>query len=170
MKNEKHFSKTDITTLNIEGIAFDKDKKHLLIGLRAPLKNGKSLILVVENPYEIFSKNILPKFASENIELNLDGGGIRAITYDQTLQAYLIANEVRNSKGKLRPQLWTWDGNPQHEAKKVPLPKMKGIKNIEGLSPVRVKTKNFLLLVCDDGERDKGKGAHYILLDYAHLR
>lgn len=170
LKNENHFSKTDIATLNIEGLAFDKDKKHLLLGLRTPLRKGKSILLVIKNPYEIFSKNASPKFSSKDIELNLDGGGIRAITYDQTLQAYLIANEVKNNKGKLRPQLWTWDGNPQHEAQKVSLPKMKGVKNFEGISPVKIKTKNFLLLVCDDGEEKKGKGAHYILLDYAHLR
>ncbi len=168
LTQEKYFSENDIEALNIEGITFNKNINQLLIGLRAPLKKGKSIILSLENPYEIFSKNGSPKISREFIELDLGGGGIRAITYDQTLDTYLIANEVENDKGKLRPRLWTWD--TKHKPERLPLPKMKGVKNIEAITPVVVDSRKFLLLLCDDGNRKKEEGAHYILLDYDFLK
>lgn len=170
LTRDKYFGKSDIDALNIEAISFDKDKARLVIGLRSPLKEGKSILLILENPYEIFMGNEPPVFSSQIIELDLGGGGVRAMTYDQSLQMYLIANEVENKKGKLRPGLWQWDGNAAHKPSKVSLPKMKGVKNIEGITPVLVNNKKYLLLVCDDGDRKEKEGAHYILLDYSMLK
>lgn len=169
LANEKYLDKPGVDALNIEGIAFDKDKKHLLLGLRAPMKESEAIILVLENPYEIFSKTVPPRFSNPNIALDMAGGGIRAITYDDTLKTYLLANEIRNRKDKLRPGLWAWDGNPAHEPSRISLPKMKGVSNIEGITSVVINTKSYLLLMCDDGQRKTGKGAHYILLDHALL-
>jgi len=156
--------KTTADTLNIEDITFDKNKKHLLIGLRSPLIGDKAIILVLENPYDIFSRAVKPRFSSLNITFSIGGEGIRGLTYDHSLDVYLIVNEIRNKKGKLRPALWVWKGNPAYQPTRVSLPKMKKVKNIEGITPVEVQNKTFFLLVCDDGNRKKGKGSHYILL------
>ena len=161
---EKHLNSTDIDNLNIEGIAFDKDKKHLLIGLRAPLARGKAVIVIIENPYDIFAPNSSPRFSDQNIVLNLDGG-IRGITYDHILKTYLIVNEVANKKGKLRPALWAWDGNRLHKPVRISLPKLKGVKNFEGVATITRNSRHLLLLVCDDGKRKKDKGGHYVVLD-----
>ena len=169
LRKEKHVDSKDADTLNIEGITFDKEKDHLLIGLRSPLTKGKAIIIVLENPYDIFSGTTPPRFSVRNIVVNLDGEGIRGMTYDHILEMYLITNEVKNRKGKLRPALWAWDGNSAHKPVRVSLPKLKGVKNIEGITSVSIGSRHFLFLVCDDGERKKGKGAHYILMDAGFL-
>lgn len=169
LKKEKHIDGGGADTLNIEGITFDAEKKRLFIGLRSPLVKGRAIIAVLENPYEIFSGTTPPIFTGRNIMMDLGGEGIRGITYNYTLGLYLITNEVKNKKGKLRPGLWGWDGKPADKPTRISLPKMKGIKNIEGITQLTVGTRHFLLLVCDDGERKKQKGAHYILMDAEFL-
>lgn len=166
---EKHLDSTDADTLNIEGIAFDQKKKHLLIGLRTPLADSRAIIVILENPYDLFANNSEPHFSEKNIGLNLGGRGIRGITYDQTLKTYLIVNEVLSKKGKLRPALWSWDGNKLHKPVKISLPKLKGVKNFEGVATIKHNSNHFLLLVCDDGKRKKGKGGHYVVLDFKQL-
>ena len=169
LNKEKYIDAGGVDTLNIEGITFDAGKKHLFIGLRSPLFKGRAIIVVLENPYEIFSGTTPPIFTGRNIMLDLGGEGIRGITYNDNLGVYLITNEVKNKKGKLRPGLWVWDGKFADKPVRVSLPKMKGIKNIEGITPITAGTRHFLLLVCDDGERKKEKGAHYILMDAEFL-
>ena len=155
--------------LNIEGFSFDSAKKRLLIGLRSPLVEGKAIILILENPYTLFSHGQPPKFQQKKLYLDIGGGGIRSITYDSGRKVYLIANEIPNKKGKLRPALWAWDGKSQSPPSRVVLPKLKGIKNIEGLALVTSQKKTFLLMVCDDGDPQKKKGAHYTFLDTSLL-
>jgi hypothetical protein len=155
--------------LNIEGLCFDSSKKRLLLGLRAPLAGNKAIILVLENPYALFSKGQAPRFQQKNIYLNLGGGGIRSITYDSQHKVYLLANEIPNKKGKLRSAVWAWDGKPDSQPSRVILPKLKGIKNIEGMTLVKFQKKTFILMVTDDGDRKKKKGAHYCFLDSSTL-
>lgn len=163
---EKHLTPADVGTLNIEGIAFDREKKKLLVGLRTPLAKDKAIIVIVENPYDIFSKDSEPNFSDQNITLNLGGGGIRGITYDHTLKTYLLVNEVPDNKGKLRPALWAWDGNRLQKPVRISLPKLKGVKNFEGVATITIDSNHLLLLVCDDGKRKNGKGGHYVVLNF----
>ncbi len=155
--------------LNIEGLSFDSSKKRLLLGLRTPLAGSNSIILVLENPYAIFSEGRAPEFRQKNIYLDLGGGGIRSIAYDPQRKVYLLANEIPNKKGKLRPAVWAWDGRQHSSPSRVELPKLKGIKNIEGMTFVQFQKKTFLLMVADDGIRKKKKGAHYCFLDTSVL-
>ena len=155
--------------LNIEGLSFDSSRKRLLLGLRAPLAGNKAIILVLENPYTIFSEGQAPRFQQKNIYLNLGGGGIRSVAYDSRRKVYLFANEIPNKKGKLRPAVWAWDGNPRSSPARVALPKLKGIKNIEGITLVQFQKKKYLLMVTDDGARKRKEGAHYIFLDTSAL-
>lgn len=155
--------------LDIEGLSFDSSKKRLLVGLRAPLAGDKAVILVLENPYTVFSERQTPRFQQKNIHLNLGGGGIRSIAYDSQRKVYLLANEIPCKKGKVRPAVWAWDGKPRSSPARVELPKLKGIKNIEGITLVQFQKKTFLLMVTDDGVRKKKKGAHYCFLDTSAL-
>jgi hypothetical protein len=155
--------------LDIEGLSFDSAKNRLLLGLRSPLAGGKAIILVLENPYALFSDDQPPKFQQKKIYLDIGGGGIRSITYDSSRKVYLLANEIPNKKGKLRPALWAWDGKSHSSPTRVVLPKQKGIKNIEGIALVKSQKKTFLLMVCDDGDPQKKKGAHYTFLDTSLL-
>ncbi|MCP4339728.1 MAG: DUF3616 domain-containing protein [Desulfobulbaceae bacterium] len=159
--------------LDIEGLSFDSAKNRLLIGLRSPLVGGKAIILILENPYALLSNGQPPKFQQKKIYLDIGGGGIRSITYDADRKVYLIANEIPNNKGKkkgkLRPALWAWDGKSHSSPTRVELPKLKGIKNIEGIALVKSQKTTFLLMVCDDGDPQKKKGAHYTFLDTSNL-
>jgi len=173
LESEPEIDAAKSQQLNIEGLSFDSSKTKLLLGLRAPLVADKAVILVLENPYAIFSEGQAPRFQQKKIYLDIGGGGIRSITYDSSRKVYLIANEIPKKKGKkkgkLRPALWAWDGKPDSQAVRVPLPKLKGIKNIEGIAFVTFQKKTSLLMVCDDGEPEKKKGGHYIFLDISNL-
>lgn len=159
----------EVHQLDVEGLCFDSPKERLLLGLRAPLAGEKAVILVLENPYDLFNGGQAPRFQRKNIYLNLGGGGIRSITYDSQRKVYLIANEIPNKKGKLRPMVWAWDGKPRSSPSRVVLPKLKGMKNIEGMTLVKIQKKVFILMVTDDGNRKKKKGGHYFFLDTSAL-
>lgn len=169
LKKEHGIDGATSENLNIEGLTFNSSKSSLLLGLRSPLAGDKAIVLVLENPYALFSKGQSPKFKQDIISLDIGGGGIRSITYDSRRKVYLIANEIPNKKGKLRSALWAWDGMPHSSPAQVPLPKMKGIKNLEGMNFVKFQKKTFLLMVFDDGDRKKNKGAHYSFLDASML-
>lgn len=157
-------------TMNIEGLSFDRDGRKLLIGLRQPVVSKASLVLSLENPEGIFSQNEPPRIASEVIGLDLLGGGIRAMAYAEQLNGYLIANEImQGQEGKFRASLWLWDGIGGHEAHRLEFPGIGKLKNIEGISPIMVQNKAMLLLVCDDGKRQKSDGAHYRFVEYGEL-
>ena len=154
-----------IAQINIEGLSFDKSGKTLLIGLRSPTVGGKSIILELLNPFALFETNESPRFSDQLILLNLEGAGIRAFEYSPHLNRYLLAGEVKNKKGKLRPRIWTWDGDVNNRPTRVVLPKIKGIRNIEGITPIIQDNTHRILIVCDDGKPDYRNGAHYLLIN-----
>ena len=75
---------------NIEGLSFDAAKQKLLIGLRSPLAGENAIIVVLENPRAVFDSDEEPHISDQLIELDLAGGGIRAMSYDPHLGGYLI--------------------------------------------------------------------------------
>lgn len=158
-----------VSTINIEGLSFDKSGKKLLVGLRAPTFNGKAIILEILNPFSLFENNEPPRFSDQLILLDVGGSGIRAMEYFPQLNRYLLASEVKNKKGKKRSRVWAWDGTGNNSPTRVALPKLKGIENIEGIAPLVYENKHFLLIVCDDGKRDTKKGAHYVLINNSEL-
>ncbi len=158
-----------VSTINIEGLSADRDGKKLLIGLREPVVSGASLVLSLENPEGLFVRGESPRLDPEVIRLQLRGGGIRAMVYIGGLDGYLIANEIVLENGKLRACLWLWDGIAGHEARRLHFPGSGKLKNIEGISPVRLEDRSLLLLVCDDGKRQQGDGAHYRFVEYSQL-
>jgi len=169
LKKSSPLNQIALAAINIEGLTFAPQRKNLLIGLRAPLHNKKSVILVLMNPYGI-ENGEQPVFADTPIFFDMQGSGIRAMAYDHDLNLYIFAGEAKNKKGKLRSQLWTWDGKSDHQPAKILLPKLKGIKNIEGITPIHFKESHYLLLVCDDGNKGKNKGAHYIIINSRNLQ
>jgi len=154
--------------LNIEGLSFTADGNGLLIGLRAPVYQGKAIIMELTNPYALVSKDYSPQLSSKPILQNLGGSGVRAMTYDSKGKRYLVASEVKTKKGNMRPRLWSWqNGAPVVRAK---INGLKKLKNIEGMTVVQHKNNRFLLLVCDDGNKKKGKGASYTLVNMEQVR
>jgi len=156
---------SDLDRINVEGLTFDAEKEKLLIGLRSPVHDDKALILSLLNPYEIFSDMKDPIFDTSIITLDLQGAGIRSMTYDTMLSRFLIAGETANKKGKLRSRIWSWDGLQKSVPIDVDLPNIGKVKNIEGLSIVRHNGSAYLLFVCDNGKKDENKGGSYGFID-----
>lgn len=153
-----------IKRINIESLSFDQENR-LMIGFRAPLKGEKNIFGILNNPSEVFQHNKKPDISDKPLLLNLHGGGIRAMTYDETLGGYLISNEIKGIKkgsGKYS-QLLFWDGNPSHRIHHM---KNSGIKNVEGIAAVQIGKETRVLMVSDDGKRSKNRPASYTLLKY----
>lgn len=161
----KNNGKPDI---DVEALSFDKDKQQLLLGFRDPQIDGKSVIAVLENPRGIFDDE-KPRMSDEFILLDLDGGGIRSLVYDPHLEGYLLTNEVEGDNKKPQSRVWFWDGVAGHDAQHVELPSLINMTNLEGITPVTVAGKPRILVISDDGNAQKKKPAHYLLLDYADL-
>ena len=147
--------------IDIEGLSLDRDGRRLLFGLRQPVVDGRSVVLSLENPAAIFDSRQDPVVGETVILLELGGGGIRAMTFAPCCGGYLLANEVERNGDKPRSCLWLWDGDPGHPPLSLDFPGRGEMKNIEGLAVVAVEGREFVLAVCDDGHRGKGKGAHY---------
>jgi len=146
--------------MDIEGLVFDKTSKHLLIAFRAPLINGKAMVIALTNPKELFLKHTQPKFL-DPIYLNLEGLGIRDLTYDADKGGYwIIAGSVNERLGQF--QLWFWDKAND---------KLKHIKNHpaigygEGITVINKNSKKAALLIVEDNGKRPNKSAKYIVID-----
>ena len=155
-----------IVNINIESLCFDREG-NLLIGFRAPLNSEKTILGVLENPSDIFEYKAKPIISPKPLLLDLFGGGIRAMSYDQILRGYLISNEIYgiNNKKKVS-QILFWDGDKTHRTHRMAQP---GLKNIEGITSLRYGDNTRILLSSDDGKKAKGKAASYLYLNYIEL-
>ena len=153
---------------NIEGLAFDAARNRLLVGLRAPLGDeGQALVVVLENPYEMFDKDAEPRFAARLLGLDLDGGGIRGMAYDPHLKGYLILARRPGKSFKL----WLWDGDTRNRPRRLKIDGLKNLRQAEGVTPVvRDGLPYGILIVSDDGDALRSKGGRYVLVGYDRLR
>jgi hypothetical protein len=156
-----------IVNINIEALSFDRQGR-LLIGFRTPLSGDKTILGVLQNPQAVFDHREKPNILRQPLLIDLHGGGIRAMTYSDILKGYLISNEVYGlgDNRKKHSQLLYWDGNPVHRVYHMI---QSGLENIEGITDVRQDGVTKLLLVSDNGRKDKNKVASYHLLDYREL-
>ncbi|MDO4904679.1 MAG: DUF3616 domain-containing protein [Lautropia sp.] len=158
-------AKADFRTTNIEGMAWDPVNKHLLLGFREPLVDGKSMIIAIGNPDAMFLDGADPEFAAVYF-LDLQGGGIRGMDYDPKAKQYLITNEVRNAAGKNRSQLWTWTGDAASAPVNVPMPAFQRMKNVEAVGLVTLNGKPYYLFMSDEGDAAANITGQYLKLGY----
>lgn len=151
---------------NIEGLSFDAAKQQLMIGLRSPLAGGDAIVVVLENPQEVFDHDEEPRISDRLIELDLHGGGIRSLSYDPHLGGFLIVSRKPDKSFKL----WLWSGDADKRPKRVRIPDVKDLRQAEGVTPVRLDGgPDGILIVSDDGMGLKGKPGHYLFLRYEQL-
>lgn len=151
---------------NIEGLSFDAAKQRLLIGLRAPISGGDAIIVVLENPQAIFDKDEKPRIAEQLIRLDLDGGGIRSLSYDPHLKAYLIISRKPDKSFKL----WLWNGDLDASPRRIKIPGIKNLRQAEGVTPVSIDGHaEGILIVSDEGDGLMGKPGRYLFLKYEQL-
>lgn len=155
--------------LNIEALEISPDQKRLLIGFRSPLHDGRALIASVENPSAMFESGEAPRIAPLLEELDLGGHGIRGMSYVPAMGAYLlIGGPTSREAGNF--DLWRWSGEPGAPARRVTVPGLRSFEKAEGVSPAIVGGMERIIIVSDDGNRDAGRFASYLLLDPARLQ
>ncbi|MEN8133346.1 MAG: hypothetical protein ABFS45_24875, partial [Pseudomonadota bacterium] len=163
-------------TFNIEGFA--QHGEEFIFGLRGPLME-KSALIVRSNGLRGSFGNSANKYGvtTEFEPLNLDGGGIRAMSYMPNLGGYLIVSGKSVSGTKTFPctpgsgmkskfLLWFWDG--ESCCKKILCFKKKQDKvkiQPEGISPATVGGEPSVLIVSDDGDENEDRQARYWLAD-----
>ena len=151
---------------NIEGLSFDAAKQKLLLGLRSPLAGSNAIVVVMENPQAVFDSDEVPQFAQQLIELDLAGGGIRAMSYDPYLGGFLIISRKPEKSFKL----WLWSGAVDKSPQRLKVPDIKNLRRAEGVTPVRLDgSPAGILIVSDDGAGVQGKPGHYLFLRYDQL-
>jgi hypothetical protein len=102
-------------SLNIEAIAWDPVKTRWLLGLRAPLVNGKALVVPLElaDPLAGFTAANLRVPGGRAFELALDGAGIRSLEHDAGTGAFRIITGASLNEERLSFRLYAWRGPEQ---------------------------------------------------------
>ncbi len=149
--------------LNIEALAFDRDKQGLLIGFRSPLRDNRTLIARVENPAAMFDADEPPRIAPALMKLDLGGNGIRGMAYLPAFDGYLVIAGPASTK-PVQFQLWFWNGDPDVPARRASVAGLPGFEHAEGITPAVVDGQPRILIVSDDGSRKKDRFARFMLL------
>lgn len=155
--------------LNIEALEISPDQQRLLLGFRSPLLGNRALIASVENPSAIFDAGEPPQIAPTLQALDLGGNGIRGMSYLPALGGYLIISGPV-ARAQLHFALWFWSGDPAAAARRVTVPGLPGFEHAEGVSPAVMADRQRIIIVSDDGSREKGRFAHFLLLEPRQLQ
>ncbi|WP_426145854.1 DUF3616 domain-containing protein [Polaromonas sp. DSR2-3-2] len=149
--------------LNIEALEITPDRQRLLIGFRSPLQGRLAIIASVENPAAIFEADAAPQVSGTLQTLDLDGQGIRGMSYIAPLKGYLVISGPVSREGTFG--LWFWSGQSDAPARRVTVPGLPGFGNAEGICLAVMEGVPKIVIVSDDGDREKGRCAHFLLLD-----
>ncbi|MDM0104608.1 DUF3616 domain-containing protein [Variovorax sp. J22R24] len=155
--------------LNIEALEVDPFQHHLLIGFRSPLHEGRAIIASVVNPTAIFEADEEPRLSPELDELDLDGHGIRALSFLPALGQYLvIGGPVSREPGEF--SLWLWNGRRSNSVHRVAVPGLRDLARTEGISPATIDGAAGIIMVSDDGDRKAGRPASYLWIGLDQLK
>ena len=146
--------------INIEGLSYESKSDTLLIGFRFPTIESKAIVIAITNPKEVFLKNEKPHF-SQPIHLELNGLGIRDLTYDAQKNGFwIIAGSSRNRNAEF--QLWWWD---KENAKTSLVQNHPNIGFGEGITIINKDSNNPGLLIVEDNGKKPNKSAQFIIID-----
>jgi hypothetical protein len=135
--------------LNIEGLAWDPDNQRLLLGLRAPVVAGKTLIVPVKlaDPAKpLTAENLRGDGAA--IRLSLGGAGLRGIEYDATQKRFVLITGASLDSENRDFELRTWDG--RSDSTTVTATYARQLKP-EGVAQLVIDGKPVQVIVFDTG-------------------
>jgi hypothetical protein len=154
--------------LNLEALEMAPDQQRLLLGCRSPLLAGRAIVAVVENPAALFEDGEVSRIATSLITLDLGGHGIRGLAWVPAMNGYLvISGPVAREQVQFR--LWFWRGDPGAPARAVTAPGLAGFEHAEGVTAAVIGGRPCLVMVSDDGSREEGRCARYLVLEPAQL-
>ncbi len=154
---------------NIEGLAISADQRRLLVGFRSPLQDACAIIASVENLATVFDAGEAPQLSSHLVMLDLDGHGIRGMSYIPSLRGYLVIGGPV-ARGREQFELWFWSGQVGAKAVRVTVGGLSGFRRAEGVCAATIDGAERILLVSDDGDRKERRPAHFLLLDPAQVK
>jgi len=97
------------------------------------------------------------------LTLNLEGHGIRGMSYVPSLAGYLvISGPVSKERSHFR--LWFWTGKQGDSPRHVVVPGLPGFEHAEGIAPALIDGKPMIVIVSDDGNREEGHPAKFLML------
>ena len=161
--------KRKLNSLNIEGLAYDRKRQELLIGLRTPTIKDNAIIIRMLNAVQ-YMQGEEPLFAEQLQAIDLDKGSIRALAYDDRSDALLIASQ-RESGGKDRSSLWVvplaGSTNAVYAQRPVRIPSRDNdlFDDVEGLTPIADK----ILFVRDNGDSKSKRKELWFTLSRSQL-
>jgi len=155
--------------LNIEALEISPDQQRLLIGFRSPLQGHRAIIASVENPATVFEAGEPPRISATLDLLDLGGNGIRGMSYVPSLGGYLLISGPV-ARAPVHFELWFWSGHPDAPARRVTVPGLPGFERAEGVSPAVIDGRQRIVIVSDDGSREEGRFARFLLLDPGQLQ
>lgn len=143
--------------LNIEGLAWDRQRHALLFGLRSPVPDGKPLVLVIK------VKDLAGAWTTGNLELQpairlatespmprKEEQGIRSLEYIEALNTFLVILGKSTDESEAPFALYAWDGQPTGVLRPLPVTFHKKMKP-EGVTAGTVGGKPVLVFVDDGG-------------------
>lgn len=89
--------------LNIEALEMSPDGGRLLIGLRSPLLDGRAVLATLANPSAVFDADMAPVLSPQLTLLDLDGDGLRALSWIAALDGYLLIGGPGARAGAVPP-------------------------------------------------------------------
>ncbi len=155
--------------LNIEALEITPDRQHLLVGFRSPLMDGAALVARVDNPSGIFEAEEAPRVSADLLKLDLKGHGIRGMAFIASLNGYLVISGPASLVDEAFA-LWFWNGQPLSPPRRVSVPGLKHLERAEGVSSAVIDGVAHVVIVSDDGKREKGRPAHFVLLESVQLQ
>lgn len=155
--------------LNIEALEMTPNGQHLLIGFRSPLLAGHALLARIETPDTTFAAGATLPISSQLISLNLGGHGLRALSWIPELNGYLLISGPV-AKEQVQFRLWFWSGLPENLPRPVLVEGLAGFEHAEGITPAVIDGQQKIVIVSDDGNREEGRSARFLILDPGQIR
>lgn len=152
--------------LNIEALEMAPDGR-LLIGLRSPLFGGQAIVASLADVAAAFDGT--PRIAPELVTLDCGGHGLRALSWIPALNGYLLVSGPV-AKEQVQFKLWFWSGRAGDPPRAASVADLPGFEHAEGVCPAIVAGAPRIMVVSDDGSREDGRPAGYLLLDVTQIR
>jgi hypothetical protein len=130
---------------NIEGLAWDRRSKRLLMGLRSPVVDGQAVIVPVDLGTGALASDRMDTSETDVIRLPLENAGIRSMEYDSGRGAFRV---IAASGGSSPFRLWNWTGGTGTSAQVRSDASFAAKLKPEGVTPVDGQ-QEFTLIVFD---------------------
>lgn len=150
--------------LNVEALAFDRKRQHLLIGFRSPRLAGNAIVVILKNPDAYLQQQSEPDWADNIWTLDLEKGGLRAMSYDEPSDLLLLVSQRESGKSQ-RYKLWSVAADRLSAPQRIHSTDKQLFNNVEGLT----STPDGITFVRDDGNRRKKQGATWFQLQRQQL-